>query len=350
MSKAKSMWLKSSIAILMITLVLVSLYYDYFYYIAIILLGVGALEFCMLNTSKYLPAFVSFLAVAKLLKSALASVKENITPMLEAGNNIDASFFYTSSLKFYIPIGIFVYAIVCISIYVWHKLAKAKDIEPRSKEIKVKEVVAKKNYSNLYWKIFFHLTYLYIFGLSFIALHYCQLKQTYLVLLFAMGSAWVCDSAGYLIGKPFGYIKMFKYISPNKSAQGTFAGMLALGIYVSIWYYFIFDENIKAFIMHDRGSEVAALLQFTLFLLGLSVFGDLFQSMVKRLANKKDSASLIPEHGGIFDRIDSLLFTVPYTIFALSIVGQDFSIISSVASSSILLLVLFSIELKKNVY
>ncbi|HET8837524.1 MAG TPA: phosphatidate cytidylyltransferase [Flavobacteriaceae bacterium] len=107
---------------------------------------------------------------------------------------------------------------------------------------------------------------------------------------------WTNDTFAYLIGKSFGRHKLFKRISPNKTVEG-FLGGIAFSFFIG-YLIFIFTD------------ELALTTWFGLALI-ISVFGtfgDLVQSRLKRQAAVKDSGTLMPGHGGLFDRLDSILF------------------------------------------
>ena len=115
---------------------------------------------------------------------------------------------------------------------------------------------------------------------------------------------WSADSGAYFIGKYFGRYKMSPLVSPNKTIEGLFGGVLVS--FIVGWAY-TYSFDIKC------GSPV-----LMLFISGatvmMSVLGDLVESMFKRVADIKDSSNLIPGHGGVLDRIDSL--TAAFPIFA----------------------------------
>ncbi len=110
---------------------------------------------------------------------------------------------------------------------------------------------------------------------------------------------WVNDTAAYFIGSLIGKHKLIEHISPKKSIEGFIAGIV-----FTILASLIFDRLYPGF--------------STIFWMGLAVvivlfgtLGDLFESLIKRTCNVKDAGTLIPGHGGILDRIDSLLVAVP---------------------------------------
>lgn len=121
-----------------------------------------------------------------------------------------------------------------------------------------------------------------------------------------MAAIWICDSAAYFGGRSLGKHKLFRRVSPNKSWEGAIFG-------------FIF-----AIITMLLAKEI--MLQFLsfnlIFIIGLTVgvcgqIGDLIESLFKRDAHIKDSSSIIPGHGGVLDRFDSLVYSAPIIFLLL---------------------------------
>jgi phosphatidate cytidylyltransferase len=121
---------------------------------------------------------------------------------------------------------------------------------------------------------------------------------------------WSCDTFAYFGGRMFGKTPMSP-ISPNKTAEGGIAG-LVMTLGVSLLLHFLFPENIS---MID-----AIILGVTVGI--MSEAGDLFESLLKRYCGVKNSSDLIPGHGGVLDRFDSLLFSVPVVFIYLNNVRQ----------------------------
>ena len=124
------------------------------------------------------------------------------------------------------------------------------------------------------------------------------------LLLFALLIVWVADIGAYFSGKQFGRVKLAPSISPGKTWEGVFGGLLMVGILTAIW-------------SHYSGMELAVMLPFCLAVGALSVVGDLTVSMFKRTAGVKDSGKLFPGHGGVLDRVDSVSAAAP--LFALGL-------------------------------
>lgn len=117
---------------------------------------------------------------------------------------------------------------------------------------------------------------------------------------------WTNDTFAYLAGISFGKHKLFERISPKKTWEGFFGGLLFTLLIAYLYAFFTQSETVFW--------VCAAVL-----IAPTSVFGDLIESRFKRLADVKDSGTLIPGHGGILDRIDALLYAAPffYLLFSL---------------------------------
>lgn len=115
---------------------------------------------------------------------------------------------------------------------------------------------------------------------------------------------WVFDTSAYLIGSRFGRRKIAPSVSPGKSLEGILGG-ISFSVVAGILAKLSFAQFLS--IPH------ALLLGISIPLIGQ--LGDLFESLVKRSAELKDSSSLLPGHGGVLDRLDSLIFTIPATYY-----------------------------------
>lgn len=108
------------------------------------------------------------------------------------------------------------------------------------------------------------------------------------------------DAGAYYCGRRWGRHKLYEIVSPNKTIEGSAGGLMA-GTLIGTLYGAIFLQSVPL------GSLILASL-----LVGLAgQIGDLIESMIKRMAGQKDSSNLLPGHGGILDRLDSLLFAFP---------------------------------------
>ena len=131
--------------------------------------------------------------------------------------------------------------------------------------------------------------------------------------LFALALVWVADIGAYLAGSRYGKKKLCPQISPNKTIAGAY-GALASGAILS---------TIGGWLLHVRGLAWLALVVLALVTVIASIIGDLFESLVKRQAGVKDSGTLFPGHGGMFDRLDGMFAALP--VFALGKALLDFA-------------------------
>ncbi len=127
-----------------------------------------------------------------------------------------------------------------------------------------------------------------------------------LFVLSMLALVWAADIAAYFVGKGFGKHKLAPNISPGKTWEGAIggvAGAVILAIACHAWSNTFFEAL-------SEGSWLRAAL-FTAVLAALSIAGDLYESLLKRQAGAKDSSRLLPGHGGVLDRVDALLPTLP---------------------------------------
>lgn len=135
-----------------------------------------------------------------------------------------------------------------------------------------------------------------------------QNQFTPLLLLGCLILVWVNDSFAYLVGKNFGKQKLFPRISPKKTVEGFLGGLFFSGVAS----YFI--------------AKFTGTLEFTYWLIlsiivsVLGTLGDLIESKFKRQAQVKDSGVIMPGHGGLLDRLDSIIFAAPFIYLFLRII------------------------------
>ncbi|NDZ11382.1 phosphatidate cytidylyltransferase [Variovorax sp. WS11] len=128
---------------------------------------------------------------------------------------------------------------------------------------------------------------------------------------------WVADVFAYFAGRAFGLRftrgKLAPSISPGKSWEGVWGGMLGVVVLALAWVWADAAARAGVASLYTRLAERGwwLLLIGVLFLAAMSVVGDLVESLVKRSAGAKDSSALLPGHGGVLDRVDALLPTLP---------------------------------------
>ena len=128
---------------------------------------------------------------------------------------------------------------------------------------------------------------------------------------------WSADSFAYFAGKRWGKHKFAVAISPKKTLEGVLGGLLGTLVVGVLLYYTI----INVIICEDYCDlTLVQWLVIVTLITGLSVFGDLFESLFKRRANIKDSGRIIPGHGGLFDRLDSFIMTLPLIAIIIDLI------------------------------
>jgi phosphatidate cytidylyltransferase len=128
-------------------------------------------------------------------------------------------------------------------------------------------------------------------------------------LLLALVPTWVGDSVAYLVGSRIGRRKIVPSISPGKTWEGTLAGFGAAAV-------------IALLIAVSAGLRTGPSLLVAVLVGPVGFAGDLFESAIKRVAGAKDSGTLFPGHGGVLDRIDSLIFVAPAVALVLALARQ----------------------------
>jgi phosphatidate cytidylyltransferase len=128
-------------------------------------------------------------------------------------------------------------------------------------------------------------------------------RQSPEMVLLLLVLIWSADSGAFFVGKAIGKHKLCANVSPGKTVEGTIGGIVTT-IGVMMPYVALQVEN--------AASEQYLIFAILALLVAIaSVIGDLFESLFKRISNIKDSGNLLPGHGGIFDRIDSLTAAAP---------------------------------------
>lgn len=146
---------------------------------------------------------------------------------------------------------------------------------------------------------------------SFIVLVNNKVYGNYLVWLIFI-SSWLCDTAAYYTGKAFGKRKLCPKVSPKKTVEGSIGGTLGSALACGIFGIVVFSKGVSISIYH-------------FFIIGIVCgtfcqFGDLAASSIKRYVGVKDYSKLIPGHGGILDRFDSILFSSVVVYYYLTFI------------------------------
>jgi phosphatidate cytidylyltransferase len=142
---------------------------------------------------------------------------------------------------------------------------------------------------------------------AWVAIVELQARSPWLVLA-AMAIVWIADTAAYFTGRAFGRRKLAPHVSPGKTWEGVYGGLAAVGLYALA---LVPLAAAGGFTGAASPLSVIVWIALAIALAGLSVVGDLCESLLKRQAGVKDSGRLLPGHGGVLDRIDALLAAMP---------------------------------------
>jgi phosphatidate cytidylyltransferase len=134
---------------------------------------------------------------------------------------------------------------------------------------------------------------------------------------------WAADISAYFVGKKWGKDKLAPEVSPGKTVQGMY-GALASAVLSAIALRLYYGLSS----LQTDEPQIAVLMSVDLVMLSIltvliSIYGDLFFSLVKRLKGVKDSGSILPGHGGILDRVDSLIAAAPFFYAGITLIGRS---------------------------
>ena len=138
------------------------------------------------------------------------------------------------------------------------------------------------------------------------------------LILFAFFAGWMTDIFAYFVGSKLGKHKLCPKISPKKSVEGAVGGVIG-AILLNEALFFVFN---KFFFTQETGLSYLIIAVLSVVLSVISMFGDLAASTIKRNFGIKDFGNLLPGHGGIMDRFDSVLFVMPVLYSAIYIINR----------------------------
>jgi phosphatidate cytidylyltransferase len=147
-------------------------------------------------------------------------------------------------------------------------------------------------------------------------------------LLSVLVLVWMADIAAYFAGRAFGLKftkrKLAPAISPGKSWEGVWGGMAGVIVLAVAWAWADshFGAAVPSLYSNLAASGWPVLVVAVMFLAAMSVVGDLAESLVKRAAGMKDSSNLLPGHGGVLDRVDALLPTLPLAMMLMTLAAR----------------------------
>jgi phosphatidate cytidylyltransferase len=130
--------------------------------------------------------------------------------------------------------------------------------------------------------------------------------------LFPLVLTWTSDTAAFFGGRAFGRRRLMPSVSPGKTVAGAVAGVLGTVVAGAVYAHFVFRGWLGVPVVAAAGALAGAIVST------VAQLGDLVESLLKREAGVKDSGGLLPGHGGVLDRFDSLFFTFPVTYWLLA--------------------------------
>ena len=239
----------------------------------------------------YLKFFVLILSLAGMYELYKVSKLKSINPISYAG--------YFLCVVYYISLGNhtdfkFIFLLTIISLLI---LFCIPVFETKYNFIDISITLL----SFLYVSVFF----------SFIVLVDYKNYGNYFVWLIFI-SSWMCDTSAFYAGKFFGKTKLCPRISPKKTVEGSIGGLIGSAVFCGLYGAFIISCGVHVALIHFIILGVICGI--------FSQFGDLAASSIKRFAGVKDFSNLIPGHGGILDRFDSILFSSVIVFYYLTFV------------------------------
>jgi phosphatidate cytidylyltransferase len=141
-------------------------------------------------------------------------------------------------------------------------------------------------------------------------------QHSSLIIVYVMLLIWGADTGAYFAGKAWGKAKLAPNVSPGKSWAGFWGGLTTTGL-IAVIFSLCVNQWLRPMTLED----FSLLVIITFITSVVSVMGDLVESMMKRHRGIKDSSQLLPGHGGVLDRIDSMAAAVPVFAFAMLLLG-----------------------------
>lgn len=236
----------------------------------------GGLIYSILITVIAFLAYIEYVQISLHMGKNIPAILGGVAGMLLMGNKIFST--QLSVTTIFVPI----FVLMCLQSIIMFPKMKFDDLT-----------------MGFFGSFYIFLLFSYFFNLR-------ALPDGFMWTLAVMVFIWVGDSAAYFVGVRFGKHPLAKKLSPKKSIEGALGSLIfTIIIVASMGYYFdLFGLGVGILF----GSLVSV----------SGMFGDLFESSLKRSANVKDSGKLLPGHGGILDRFDSTLFVIPIAYYFIT--------------------------------
>ena len=201
---------------------------------------------------------------------------------------------------------IFIFSILTLGIIV---CAEANNLF--SKFLNIKQIKKSFSFKKLNFKFFFLniLTFCYVFFIFCNFSYELYINAGPIFFLYIISICFFTDIGGYVLGKTIGGKKLSK-ISPNKTISGTIGSF----IFSIIPLLIVLNSNYLDLEISFKNILFCLIISF------ISQLGDLFVSFIKRKAKIKDTGQILPGHGGVLDRLDGIIFAVPFSYFLLKLI------------------------------
>lgn len=154
------------------------------------------------------------------------------------------------------------------------------------------------------------LALLFVAWFSVVQIHAIETYGSQLVMALLL-MIWIADTGAYFAGRQFGKRKLSPKVSPGKSWEGVIGGLIGVGLFGWLLTAHEYFQVVNPWLLSMLSMFVAL----------ISVGGDLFESRIKRQRGVKDSGKILPGHGGIYDRIDSVIAAAPVYLLGLTLIG-----------------------------
>lgn len=154
---------------------------------------------------------------------------------------------------------------------------------------------------------------------SMVLLRYSQSGEPLgiFMVLFVLFCAWFGDSGAYFVGTFFGKHKLCPLVSPKKTVEGLIGGVVTVGVVTAITVLIY-----NSFVLTEHQLSYAVLIPVSMIASLVGVVGDLSASVIKREYNVKDFGNIMPGHGGVLDRFDSVILVAPFLYVVMSYLGS----------------------------
>lgn len=271
------------------------------------IIGIGALVLMFTPVYSIFIAFLSAVATFEIMNVAQIKSKLIMTPAIVLSAIMPNYFEYKSMLPFEIPEDAFLALYVILMLALMLKVHK----NTRFEQVAVA----------LYASIFVPYAFSSLVTLKDICVNYEGVytkKETVYIVLFSLFCAFITDTFAYFVGVKFGKHKMAPVVSPKKSVEGAIGGLV-----LSSAFNVVVFAGVREWVFGGESAiSFAFIIIMSVVLSAVSMLGDLSASLLKRNFGIKDFGNIMPGHGGIMDRFDSLIFVAPVLAAAIKFVNM----------------------------